>query len=386
MKQISGRLTVHSDQFMSKPLQIELFGKVQAELVFDDEPLAELLTGERTVEPTPADILTLWQRGGVAGEQYADVVTAVLCNHPDLALRLVDSDRAAELLQRAIAAAEDKEDDRGVAVLLNGLAKIHHSSNRLDEAETMYRRAADLWRNTAGGSDESTRETLVNLAKLLKSRGDHRQADSICRRIEIEVLAEKRDTEGLAGFRAKALKSYVDGELSEAEEIYRTLLEINFEPAGTLSHLARVLLMSGREEEARQILDDAWEKRHSAPGYVPPRILFLIILLELLRGNCIAEQVKQLKAALDHPEAFLEWTIEPVLQRYKERLAPEMYEFLESLANVLSEKKSVNDLEAFPLWTRHYETADTHEQIFNLAKNKVLTVNTVACWVNINRG
>jgi len=79
--------------------------------------------------------------------------------------------------------------------------------------------------------------------------------------------------------RSRALELIENKKYAEAENIYHEMIELNFELPGTLCHLARVQLLSGREKEAEKTITKAWKIRNMALRYVVPRIIFLRILL-----------------------------------------------------------------------------------------------------------
>jgi hypothetical protein len=117
----------------------------------------------------------------------------------------------------------------------------------------------------------------------------------------------------------------------------------------SLCHLARVLLMTGREAEAREQIAAAWVIHEDAPTYVVARMIFFQLVFAMLdgaelNGAEIAAIVARIRAALSEPAAHLDWTILPMLDHLRPRLGEANYQFLRALAEALP------DLDEFPLW------------------------------------
>lgn len=327
------------------------FDKVPENLVFDDEPLEPLLLGNVAAEPTPVNVLVLWQRGGAMQVDCVEAVAAILARQPELSAFLKDQGRAEKLLRKTLAQAEKEGSISRIVSLLLALARLLQVNNRLADAEIFYRRAVVIQRESAGPSHESTLEILKNLADLMEGKGNKLEAAAIRRGAEIERLFARGSKESLVDLRSMALDLYVNGLFQEAEDIYRRLLQKGFEVPGTCTHLARVLIMADRETEARQIMKTAWQEGYIAPAYVRPRILFLTALLDLLEGGDIAFTIGQLKSALAKGDAFLEWTISPVLDHLQPRLGPDNLALLKALADALNSRDQLPVLDdQFQAW------------------------------------
>jgi hypothetical protein len=182
---------------------------------------------------------------------------------------------------------------------------------------------------------------------------------------EAEVLRERLidaglrngDPATLLSFRQGAYRLFAGGEYLQAEKMLRVLLEKGFEIAGNRCHLARILLITDREEEAREEVANAWGHRGGAPAYIIPRILWFQAAftrrqpgekgdadsrLRLLLG--------QMKTALQVENAYMEWTMTPVLEHLKSKLEEPDYELLSSLVSVQCDRAKLPDLDRFPFW------------------------------------
>lgn len=130
----------------------------------------------------------------------------------------------------------------------------------------------------------------------------------------------------------------------------RELLEESFCLPSTNCHLARVLLMTDRETEAREQINLALAIREQAPGYVAARILFFQYVFAIFDGAETASIMEQIRAALCVSGVHLDWTILPMLDRLRPRLGETNYQFLKALAEALSDSRAMPRLEEFPEW------------------------------------
>jgi hypothetical protein len=116
--------------------------------------------------------------------------------------------------------------------------------------------------------------------------------------------------------------------------------------------LARLLILTGRENEARAKVMSAWEHRSEGEPYIVPRVLFLKVLFSSLDGNIPLPILAAIKHFLKPENAFCEWKIQPVLDYLKAqaRLPQSSFDFLTLLARALGDRKKLSSLEAFPEW------------------------------------
>lgn len=177
---------------------------------------------------------------------------------------------------------------------------------------------------------------LYNLAEVIEFDGDSR-------------IAGER---GPYSRRQEAADRILSGDFAGAETLLRGLIEERFILPSTHCHMARVLLMTDREPEAREQIGMAWAIREEADAYVVPRILFFQCVFAMFDGAEIVGIIGQIKAALCDPGATLDWTILPMLDHLREgsRLSAADYEFLKALAEVLSGSEAMERLEEFPQW------------------------------------
>jgi hypothetical protein len=150
--------------------------------------------------------------------------------------------------------------------------------------------------------------------------------------------------------RQQAFTCYENGNYICAVELLRELLQGQFELPSTHCHLVRVLLMMDMQDEARLELNLAWETREEGPTYVLPRVLFLQCLFAMLDHVEIAGIVRQIREAFELPDAHLDWTVRPLIDHMRRHLSDADCQFLAALADAVSDRGSMPDLDEFPQW------------------------------------
>jgi hypothetical protein len=151
--------------------------------------------------------------------------------------------------------------------------------------------------------------------------------------------------------RQDAADRILSGDYAGAEALLRVLLEEQFCLPSTNCHMARVLLMTGREAEAREQINRGWSIHRNAPTYVVGRMIFFQIIFALFDGADISTLIAQIKAVLLQPGADLDWTVRPMLDHLRPRFSEADFCFLEALAAALSNIRTLPQLEQFPQWT-----------------------------------
>jgi len=222
------------------------------------------------------------------------------------------------------------------------------------EALGMYKEAVDIQRESVrcadivatAGSFEKVEERTV-LARLLEKAGMTAEAERVQAEAHREALAlamtAGRDPNvsiDSVSLRRLAFQCFQERDYANAERILRSLITRNFEIPGTHVHLARVLLLQDRDEEARVEIEAAWERRDDGPLYTLQRILFLRVLIARLRGESATDHIRALRLELDRTTETMEWNVAGLLEHIRPRLADIDYELLMALVS------AINDLDA----------------------------------------
>jgi hypothetical protein len=136
---------------------------------------------------------------------------------------------------------------------------------------------------------------------------------------------------------------------------------------------ARLCLITGRFAEAREHVTQGWAVRGEAKPYIVARLLWFQLALEMLdaysRGRESApssspltvernspthvggyEILGRLKTALQNDSAFMEWTMQPVLDHLKSWLSEPDHALLTAFVAALSDRAKLPELNQFPEW------------------------------------
>ena len=150
--------------------------------------------------------------------------------------------------------------------------------------------------------------------------------------------------------REQAYGCYVRGDYSQAETLLSGCVDEQFEIPSTRCHLARTLVMLGREAEAREEINRAWEARAAGAAYVQARLLWFRCLFAMLDGADFSVYVRQLKNLLQGSYAHSDWGIRPMLQHLRTRLGRSNYRFICALADALNSRDRLANLDRFAHW------------------------------------
>lgn len=133
----------------------------------------------------------------LAERQYGvdDPRTTVELNNLGEVLRLVgENEQAAAYLRRALAIERDHGTGVSAATTMNNLALVYRSSNRLAEAERLYKEALPLLENSLGPYHPDVAKNLNNLAMSYAAQGHYDKALPVLRRaVTVSVRAVGED-------------------------------------------------------------------------------------------------------------------------------------------------------------------------------------------------
>jgi hypothetical protein len=232
-----------------------------------------------------------------------------------------------------------------------GLAAVLDQAEKRSEAIDTRRDVAKTCLSLGTEALAAAREVMEQLTPHLENTEDGELLLKLKEKLAILKLERENAKEQDPVARRKdAAERILSGDYSGAEALLRGLLHENFAVPSTHCHLARVLLMTDREPEARQEINQAWATRQEATAYVAPRILFFQCVFTILDAADTSTIVGQIKAALRSPDAHLDWAIQPMLDHLRSRLGETNYQFLKALAEALSHANAMPHLDELPQW------------------------------------
>jgi tetratricopeptide (TPR) repeat protein len=312
----------------------------------------------------------------------------------DLALMLSDhSEEAQQLYREALAGREQfcSPESEDVGETLHNLGVSLRCTGNLEESETLLRRALSIFEKRSGPTHwrtlmaeyslamtlrakgaikeaqcllesnvqkkelhlrrghPDTLESVIALAEIYTEQGNKKAAAEIANRY-MQALDSSGEFNSPLSLRKLALLFYVNGEYLRAEDLLRRALKADFQVPGNLCHLARILVVTDREEEARKAIAEAWQRRSLAPPYIVPRIIWFQLLFALLHHEDCGPAIGRLKSALEPDTAYSVWAMNPVLDYLKPLLLSETHSLLSKLVAAVSNPALLAELNSFELW------------------------------------
>jgi hypothetical protein len=177
------------------------------------------------------------------------------------------------------------------------------------------------------------------------------------------VDVAKDDDQSLVALRTIAANMVAAGSYEGAGGLLTSLLSVGFDVEGTHVHLARICLLSDKEETAREHIRSAWEQRAQTELYVVLRIVWYQICFAIIdRANSeiedhraeILRQVGFLKFGLQLDDSRKYWASEVVIDKlrnsYSTVLTDQDIDLLQALVGVLSGTADVSTLNDYGYW------------------------------------
>jgi len=166
----------------------------------------------------------------------------------------------------------------------------------------------------------------------------------------------------------KALELRRLGRFAEAADRLRQAIEIEDrllppehpKRAHRRNNLSIVLMLDGQLDAAAAANAEAWELKAtvSEGGHdmTSARILFARIALDWFAGAEASVHLGQLRTLLERPDLPCHgginaiWNAVDILERLREKLAPEQADLLASLVDAMNDRTKLPALDQFPVW------------------------------------
>jgi tetratricopeptide (TPR) repeat protein len=271
--------------------------------------------------------------------------------------RLGDDKQAILLVRRALDGYRHllPADHPDILIALQDFACYLARDGQSDAADELFREALAGYQRKLGPEHPDTLRTVNNYADFLDKIDKPEEARGLHLRY-LKARAGMKDAQPLV-LRQMAGTYYQLGEYSEAEALLRRVIQRNFEVPSNRCHLARILILTGREQEAREEVAEAWSHRAEGQPFVVPRILWFQLLFAMLEcAPCAlansesAFHLRRLKAAVQDQNVYSEWAMQPVLDHLELKLAEADYALLAALVAALSDRAKLPELEELESW------------------------------------
>ena len=196
---------------------------------------------------------------------------------------------------------------------------------------------------------------LSTIAQIHFANGDHGSGLRYSARLlelapRLPEIEEEEREDLLMELRSMARELTPHSHYRQAEEALLALRRNGFEEAGTDCHLIRLYLLAGRPADAADALKRAKEHAGGAERYVCTRVHFFEVVLSLLESGTGGPGLARLKKELRSSDAHSEWTIQPTLDHFRDRLGAPTYALLTALAEALNDRRVMTKLDRIPAW------------------------------------
>lgn len=227
---------------------------------------------------------------------------------------------------------------------IRDLGSLYEIKGEPERAMALY--AESLERNILTGIEyETARKFITHWVDILDKLQRSQESNAVWER-GLQQMVKNANGHPLDQ-RNIARDYFVLGKYKEAEELLRHLVSLQFEMGSTHCHLARIMLLTGREAEARTEVKLAKEAEKDMGSYIAMRILFFELLFALLDQQTPGEKLQLLHQGLKSDTAFSDWTIQPVIDHLAPRLTSTQVQMMRDVAQALCKRENAQMLDVW---------------------------------------
>jgi tetratricopeptide (TPR) repeat protein len=326
------------------------------ELQFDDRAREDLFTGIKSHEPRYADIVKQWAAGSSLTDYEKKITASILIFYPEYILDNGKDEESIELLREYLLQPEflQKPMNPEKGLFLYTLFLVHLKAGKKEESLELLEKLEVFFENPDSSIFHQSLENAY--LKILSLILERREILSLKPGFSISQLPglpfKKISVFEGTNCRGQALEFYYKKEYDKASAIYMEMLINKFETPGTLAHLARLELISGNIAQAEIFIVNAWRVRHEAPAYVLVRILFFILLINMVRNYQSDLWLGCLKHALNQPDSKMQWDMDRIICIYANKLRYQNLELLKALLEFMSGNGDDSELNKVVKWQK----------------------------------
>jgi hypothetical protein len=160
------------------------------------------------------------------------------------------------------------------------------------------------------------------------------------------------NSEGSYFSRDEALTLLKKNDFEHAKDIYNNLRITGYELPSTIMHHARLELKRNNLEQVKLHTTMAWRLRRRSSDYVQKRIIFFMIMLNMLESKPVDIWLSVLKQSVNSYNQVIYWEMDFVLKNYLDHLGPKNYKILNYILSLISTGKPLKQLWLMKFWKK----------------------------------
>jgi len=320
-------------------------------LIFDDEPL-EVNPDSANSTATSASVVDRWIAGCERTEETADIICRLLINRP-LAFSVEHDLLSLEPYLKGflrMALDEGESSKKNLQNIRYQLARFAVARGDFATAMHEYTLLSEVDDARFGQMSLLTRELATYLKVAFKTAGKTEFVERLDKELKDDLDDHYANDGAFWAQRNKAHNLYCKRDYKGAEKIYNKLVEEKYELASTYCHLARLYLTTNRPKLATKSIESGLKETDCSSDYSMLRLLFMKLLMAFAEKENVQEIIDVFKKEVRLGRRCMHWTIDPLLEKYRDQMIEDEFSFLKALASYVSSGRGMEQLERSSFW------------------------------------
>ncbi len=326
-------------------------GYPDANRLFFDEGFPETLgmaNGEHPSYP-PACVLHDLAVNGPRSAGHIKTVAEIVIRNPSLVSEAGAHRRLRTYIKR-ILDTEQSVASANVARICGcyeALAEFSGMSGRIGMGTQWYLKSIDLQLDREEPYLAELNLTVSRFRAFMESCGKKEEAKRMVLEVRLRVSMSRKAFEE-ARFFARQLVGL--GEFEKTEAAYESMIEAGFTPVSMYCHIARVRMLKRDFKGSEEAVEKAHSLCERESNYAQARVYYYRALFRFMKNKSAQSDLLELKELLKHPDVHMDWEIDEMLLRVKNRLSAKHYCFIKALGEALQSRKAADELKWNLFW------------------------------------
>ncbi|MFZ4455985.1 MAG: hypothetical protein ACOYOT_07165 [Bacteroidales bacterium] len=352
--------------------------KIYDYLIFDNRKPDNLFDEPHLRQPYYADIVKRWSNGALLTVGEQSIVSNILIYTPDFVLENNKIPEFIALLRLALNSKyfeDQKSPEKGLVIYT--LAYLLFKTGNAVEAISLLSNLKPLLKKYNCSEDRIFDNIEITEQIIHIVTSDTNQFTSQRARIAkayFEIISRIMDLNELLwlepaftidqipvpdtsifkmlcyNLRIKALDLFNENSHQEALKYYQILRLAKYELPGTFIHFVRVKLSLGDIAQSQFYTAMAWRQREKASYYVQGRILFMIILLNVIQSKPFEIWIACLKNVVSESDMYMFWEMDKILNQYTKEMSSDDSKLLNGILKLISLNIESEELDSLAIW------------------------------------